>query len=522
MQAPAGADGSLTDVPGLSVGHFTDTRRPTGCTAILFDSAGGGGRRLQRSAPGESQVVMLQPVSPVDRIQASSSPAAACSRCRRREACSAFSTSGRVGFDWGTPDLRIPIVVSAVIDDLAVGNPRIRPDAEAAYKACAAASTGPVAEGNVGAGAGATVGKMHRGRGVSGMKGGLGTASLKLGDVVIGALAVVNAAGDVLDWRSGRIVAGARRPDGTFADSVEVMRGSFSGTPGAPLEDAALRSTTLAVVATNVELTKTALTKLAMMANCGAARAIRPYHTTGDGDQLFAVSTAKASAFGSSAHRAGIARRRRRGRGDRPRRARCDERRRLAGRAGPVARRLPSLYLAAVTAVTARIANTVKLTKITKEYQWVFFAILVSFAIFVIRRGRECRRQGAAHSHQNLGAGRFVAPISASVCAVVQTAVHHHHPDRLGVADVLERVAIEDDEVRELALLERAEVAVESEVARAVHRRGAQRFHVRHPALLQHPELPVRAQALQLPVRAQLDAPPASAISSRPREIRRG
>ena len=125
------------------------------------------------------------------------------------------------------------------------------------------------------------------------MKGGLGTASLKLGDVVLGALAVVNAAGDVLDWRSGRIVAGARRPDGTFADSVDVMRGIVLRTPGAPLEDAALRSTTLAVVATNVELTKTALTKLAMMANCGAARAIRPYHTTGDGDQLFAVSTAK-------------------------------------------------------------------------------------------------------------------------------------------------------------------------------------------------------------------------------------
>ena len=115
-------------------------------------------------------------------------------------------------------------MVSAVIDDLAVGNPRIRSDDEAAYKACAAASTAAVPEGNVGAGAGATVGKMHRGRGLSGMKGGLGTASLKLGDVVIGALAVVNAAGDIWDWRGGRIVAGARRPDGSFADSVEAMR----------------------------------------------------------------------------------------------------------------------------------------------------------------------------------------------------------------------------------------------------------------------------------------------------------
>src|SRR5207245_6100499 len=120
------------------------------------------------------------------------------------------------------------------------------------YKACVAASAASVAEGNIGAGAGATIGKMHRARGFGGMKGGLGSASLKLGDVVIGALAVVNAAGDVLDWRSGRIIAGARRPDGTFADSVEVMRSIVIGTPGATLMDPALHSTTLAVVATNV------------------------------------------------------------------------------------------------------------------------------------------------------------------------------------------------------------------------------------------------------------------------------
>ena len=200
----------------------------------------------------------------------------------------------KTGFDWGTPDLRIPIVVGAVIDDLAVGDPRVRPDAEAAYKACAAASTGPVAEGSVGAGAGATVGKMHRSRGFGGMKGGLGTASLKVGDVVVSALAVVNAAGDILDWRSGRIVAGARRPSGGFADCVEVMKQALA-TRGADLglDDPALRSTTLVVVATNVTLAKTALTKVANMANCGASRAIRPYHTTGDGDQLFAVSTRK-------------------------------------------------------------------------------------------------------------------------------------------------------------------------------------------------------------------------------------
>lgn len=291
-QASGSPAGSLTDVPGIKVGHYTDTRRPTGCTAILFDSAASAGVDYDSSAPGESQVVLLQPVSPVDRIHALFLTGGGVLALPASAGVLRFCEERQIGFDWGTPGLRIPIVVGAVIDDLAVGDPHIRPDAEAAYKACVAASSDPVPEGNIGVGAGATVGKMHRGRGLGGMKGGLGTASVKLGDVVIAALAVVNAAGDVLDWHSGRIVAGARRADGSFADSVDVMHGIVSGSKGdAPLDDPALGSTTLSIVATNVTLDKTPLTKIAMMANCGAARAIRPYHTTGDGDQLFAVST---------------------------------------------------------------------------------------------------------------------------------------------------------------------------------------------------------------------------------------
>jgi L-aminopeptidase/D-esterase-like protein len=293
-QASRPPGGSLTDVPGIKVGHFTDTRRPTGCTAILFDTAATAAVDYNSSAPGESQGVMLQPVSPVDRIHALFLTGGGVLALPSSGGMLRYLEEHKVGFDWGTPDVRIPIVVSAVIDDLAVGDPHIRPDVDAAYKACAAASTAAVAEGNVGAGAGATVGKMHRGRGLGGMKGGLGSASMKLGDVVIAALAVVNAAGDVLDWRSGTIVAGARRPDGSFADSVEFMRGIVTGASGdGPVHDPALGSTTLVVVATNVTLEKTPLTKIAMMANCGAARAVRPYHTTGDGDSLFAVSTGR-------------------------------------------------------------------------------------------------------------------------------------------------------------------------------------------------------------------------------------
>ena len=164
------------------------------------------------------------------------------------------------------------------------------------------------------------------------------------------------------------------------------MRGIVLRTPGAPLEDAALRSTTLAVVATNVELTKTALTKLAMMANCGASRAIRPYHTTGDGDQLFAVSTGQASAFGYSADRSGIARGGSRRRGDRPWRSRGDERRGVACGAGSVARRCHRCH------GHGAIARPRSSPRSRRNYQWVFFASVVSFAIFVITRGRECRR----------------------------------------------------------------------------------------------------------------------------------
>jgi L-aminopeptidase/D-esterase-like protein len=248
------------------------------------------------SAPGESGVVLLQPVSPVDRIHGIFLTGGGILAIPAAAGMLRFCEERKIGYDWGNPNLRIPIVVTAVIDDLSVGDNRIRPDAEAAYKACTTASTAAVPQGNVGAGAGATVGKMHRGRGLGGMKGGLGTASLELGDVVIAALAVVNAAGDILDWRRGAIVAGARRKEGGFADSGDVMRDIVSASGRGPaLEDDALRSTTLVVVATNVSFTKTQLTKVAMMANCGAARAIRPYHTTGDGDQLFAVSTGAVS-----------------------------------------------------------------------------------------------------------------------------------------------------------------------------------------------------------------------------------
>lgn len=283
--------GSITDVPGIRVGHITDKRRPTGCTAILFDSEASAGVDYDGSAPGSHLGVLLQPVSPIDTIHGILMTGGGPMGLAAVTGAVRYLEERRIGFDWGVRNVRVPIVVGAVIDDLSLGDGTIRPDAEAGYQACAAVSTKPVDEGNVGVGAGATVGKMLGGRGYRGMKSGLGTASLKLGSAVIGALVVVNASGDIIDRRSGAIVAGARRPDGQFANIVQTIA---SGREQAlRIRDPALRSTTLALVATNINFSKVALTKIAMMASTGAARSINPYHTDGDGDSTFAVSTNK-------------------------------------------------------------------------------------------------------------------------------------------------------------------------------------------------------------------------------------
>jgi L-aminopeptidase/D-esterase-like protein len=288
---PAGA---FTDIGGVRVGHFTDTRRPTGCTVILFDRPATAGADYDGSAPAESLGVVLQPVSPLDRIHAIVFGGGGPMGLGASAGVVRFLEEHNVGYDWGVPNVRVPIVISAAIDDLSLGDGRIRVGPDEAYRACQSASAGAVAEGSVGAGTGATVGKMFVGRGMRGMKGGIGTASARLGDIVIAALVVVNAAGDILDWRRGTIVAGARTADNRdFARTVDVLRRDLETRPAAnlPVADGALRATTLAAIGTNVTLTKTELTKLAMMANTGASRAINPYHTQGDGDQVLAIST---------------------------------------------------------------------------------------------------------------------------------------------------------------------------------------------------------------------------------------
>ena len=287
---------SITDVPGIKAGHYTDPRRTTGCTALLFEGKATAGVDYDGSAPGSHLGVLLQPVSPIDTIHGILLTGSGPMGLAAVAGAVHYLEEHKTGFDWGIPNVRVPIVVGAVIDDLALGDARIRPDPEAAYKACQAASAAQLEEGNVGVGAGATVGKMLRSKGYSGMKAGVATASVRLGEVIIGALVVANSVGDILDRHTGKIIAGALRPDGQgFANIGETLRNLAAGAGSSSLKisDLPLRSTTLVVVATNASFTKTELTKIAMMASTGAARAINPYHTNGDGDSTFAISTNK-------------------------------------------------------------------------------------------------------------------------------------------------------------------------------------------------------------------------------------
>jgi len=287
------ASKGLTAVAGVKVGHHTLRERPTGCTVVLTEAGAVAGVDVRGGAPGTRETDLLDPVDTVQKVNAI--VLAGGSAFGLDAAGGAVRWLEEKGFGYDTRVAKVPIVPAAILFDLGVGgDPKIRPTAECGYAAAQAATDAPVAEGSVGAGAGATVGKLLVRRGMPGMKGGVGGASARLGDVVIAALVVVNASGDIVDWRQGTIVAGARTADGRgFARTVEVLRRDLETRPGAaaPLADDPLRATTLGVVATNVALTKTQLTKLAMMANTGAARAINPYHTQSDGDQVLAVST---------------------------------------------------------------------------------------------------------------------------------------------------------------------------------------------------------------------------------------
>ena len=283
---PAGDAGSITRVAGIEVGHFTDTRRPTGCTVVMAREGAVAGVDVRGAAPGTRETDLLHPSNLVDKVHAIMLAGGSAWGLEAATGAVRWLEERGVGLDVAVG--RLPIVPAAVLFDLLVGDMRIRPDAAAGYAACAAASGADPAEGNVGAGAGAVVGKVF---GIQhAMKGGVGTASVTVDGVTVGALIACNALGDVIDPETAQVMAGARTDDGRALR--DTRRALLRGQPPQPL--LAGTNTTIGVVATDAILTKAQAHRLAIAAHDGLARSINPVHTMSDGDTLFSLGTGRA------------------------------------------------------------------------------------------------------------------------------------------------------------------------------------------------------------------------------------
>lgn len=290
---------SITDVPGLRVGHAQNDEAFTGCTVILCEDGALGGIDQRGGAPGTRETDALHPMHLVERVHAVVLSGGSAFGLDSATGVVRYLEERGVGFNVGVA--RVPIVPAAILFDLGFGRADVRPDAAMGYQACQNASAGPPAEGNVGAGCGATVGHIL-GMGQA-MKSGIGCASLDLGrGVVVGAIAAVNPLGDVVDPHTGQILAGARAVQkdpihiggsGYFAGTLEVMKGMLGRKP---LGFHGQSNTVIGVVATNAGLNKEQINKVAQMAQDGLARSVRPAHTMQDGDTIFALSTGKVKA----------------------------------------------------------------------------------------------------------------------------------------------------------------------------------------------------------------------------------
>ena len=282
MAIAAGTNATLTAVPGIKVGHHTLSGRPTGCTVVLIEGGATAGVDVRGAAPATRDTDLLNPTKMVEQIFGIALSGGSLFGLSSGDGVLRYLEEKNVGILYG--GRHIPIVPGASIFDLGVGDATVRPAADCGYRAAQAATTAPVVEGSVGAGAGATLGKlagMERA-----MKSGVGSAAIVMPDgLIVAALVVVNPLGDVIDPATGKVVAGVRTPDGRgFADARVMMR---SGAPRASRGD----NSTIGVIATNARLTKAQASYLAQLTDDGYARAIWPIHTIVDGDTVFAIAT---------------------------------------------------------------------------------------------------------------------------------------------------------------------------------------------------------------------------------------
>ncbi|HVR49389.1 MAG TPA: P1 family peptidase [Pseudorhodoferax sp.] len=282
--------GAITDVIGIEVGHFTDTRRPTGCSVVLARGGAVGGVDVRGAAPGTRETDLLAPANLVERVHAVMLAGGSAFGLAAADGAMRWLEEQGVGLD--ARYARVPLVPAAVLFDLPLGDARIRPDAAAGYAACQAATRSAPAQGNVGAGAGAMVGKVFGA--ARAMKGGIGSASVCVDGVTVGALVACNPLGDVVDPDTGRVLAGARTADGRAL--LDTRRALLAGEAPRPI--LAGTNTTLAVLATDAPITKVQAHRLAQAGHDGLARTINPVHTMSDGDTVFALGTGLAALSG--------------------------------------------------------------------------------------------------------------------------------------------------------------------------------------------------------------------------------
>lgn len=278
---------AITAVRGIRVGHHTDAEAATGCTVVLADGAAVGGVDVRGAAPGTRETDALRPGNLVEVVHAVVLAGGSAFGLAAADGVMRYLSERRVGFFYAGQ--HVPIVAAAILMDLAVGRAGAFPGPEEGYRAAEGASSGPVPEGSVGAGTGATIAKAlgmeHA------LKGGVGTAAERLpGGVVVGALVAVNAAGDIVDPETGALVAGPRAERGRFERSLDIIRQGRAWRFDRP-ETAGREHTTLGVVATNARLTKEQANRVATVAHDGFARTIVPAHTMGDGDAVFTLAT---------------------------------------------------------------------------------------------------------------------------------------------------------------------------------------------------------------------------------------
>ena len=259
----------ITDIPGIRVGHDTNLEAGTGCTVILCDTPAVGGVDVRGGAPATRETDLLHPLHMVEEVHAIILTGGSAFGLDAAGGVMRYLEEHSIGIDVGVA--KVPIVPAAAILDLGFGSASVRPDAASGYRACEQATAEAIPQGNIGAGTGATVGKLL-GPGFM-MKGGLGSASTRMDDgTLVGAIVVVNALGDVIDPQTQQVIAGARNPLGGFIASN-------------PFDN-----TTIAVIATSANLPKDATNKVAQMAHDGIAQVIRPAHTMFDGDTVFALA----------------------------------------------------------------------------------------------------------------------------------------------------------------------------------------------------------------------------------------